>query len=104
MINQNSSIIVIGEKAGIKEAADLHSRIDCSLKDCSVIEIDCSETKDFDLTFVQILLAARKTAEKNGKAFRLAPSAPDALLRLLERGGFTGGAGEKTTETAFWQA
>ena len=52
------------------------------------ISIDCTEASEVDLTFVQLLIAARVTTRRLGRPVCLA-SAPDgALLDTLTRGGF----------------
>jgi ABC-type transporter Mla MlaB component len=55
--------------------------------DDSVV-IDVSEVGDADLTFVQLIEAARRTAAAQSKTLALAAPASGALLAVLERGGF----------------
>lgn len=53
----------------------------------SHVEIDCSAVSEADLTLVQLLLSARKTAEHDGKRLTLAAPASGALLDALARAG-----------------
>jgi len=72
------------------------------------IAIDCSAAGDIDLTFVQLLIATRISADLLGKTVRLAGSPDGALLNTLTRGGFRivpdrSSAGHDPAETdGFW--
>jgi ABC-type transporter Mla MlaB component len=75
------------------------------------LAIDCSAATEIDLTFVQLLVAIRVSAQRLGGTVSLA-SAPDgALLDTLTRGGFravretngTGGSVDANA-AAFWFA
>ncbi len=63
-----------------------------------VVEVDCSDANSFDLSFVQLLLSARRTA---GERVRLAMPLPAALQDVLQRGGFLA---QGCMDLAFWQA
>lgn len=49
---------------------------------------DVAEDAVIDLTFIQLLESARRTARETGVAFGLAAPATGALRETLERGGF----------------
>ncbi len=51
-------------------------------------ELDLSQLQDADLSFLQLVEAARKSAAAKGKRFRLAAPASPHLVSLLERAGF----------------
>ena len=51
------------------------------------VEIVCGAVGEADLTLVQLLLSARRTAEQSGKRVTLAAPASGALLDALRRGG-----------------
>lgn len=63
--------------------------------------LDLSEVMDVDISFLQILLAARKSALANGQAFKLSAPPSPKLVELLFRAGFIK-AGESPDQT-FWQ-
>jgi anti-anti-sigma regulatory factor len=69
------------------------------------ISIDCCNATEVDLTFVQLLVAARVTGQLLGKTVSLAGPPDGALLYTLTRGGFTvvgeSEAGSSAPE-AFW--
>ena len=67
------------------------------------ILLDCAAATEVDLTFVQLLIAARISAQGLGKEIALAASPDGALLDTLSRGGFRV-ACEKGAEgtSTFW--
>jgi hypothetical protein len=52
------------------------------------IDIDCSDATEIDLTFIQLLIAARLSTGAAGRRLSLAPCQNGALLDTLARGGF----------------
>jgi ABC-type transporter Mla MlaB component len=67
------------------------------------IEVDCSAATEIDLSFVQLLLAARSGAQGAGKSLGLAQPASGVLRDALERGGFLGTVpGQAMADEAFW--
>ncbi len=79
----------------------VHAELSQALSKDTAIIIAVDAAADTDLTFVQLIEAARREAERKGSTFRLAEPASGSLLETLDRGGFLGdGAG---TNAAFWQ-
>jgi hypothetical protein len=69
----------------------------------AVVEIDCGAAQDADLSLVQLILAARMSAQRAGKTVVLARPASGALLDVLQRGGFLSAVTDKATaDQAFW--
>ena len=66
-------------------------RVMAALQANQAVEIDCRDATDIDLTFVQLLLAARRSAASQGRSLTLAGPAEGALLAALQRGGFLPG-------------
>lgn len=54
------------------------------------IDIDMATLTEVDLSFVQLVLAARAHLEHEGAQLRLAQPAGPALVALLDRAGFLG--------------
>jgi ABC-type transporter Mla MlaB component len=68
-----------------------------------MLEIDCQAVDEVDLSFIQLLLAARKSAAMAGRTIRIAPPATGALLQALERSGVLGAqTGGDAAERRFW--
>jgi hypothetical protein len=51
-------------------------------------DIDCSAATEIDLTFIQLLIAARLSTGAAGRRLSLAPGPNGVLLDTLTRGGF----------------
>jgi ABC-type transporter Mla MlaB component len=52
------------------------------------IDIDCSAASEIDLTFIQLLIAARVSTCAAGRSLSLTPCPNGVLLDTLTRGGF----------------
>jgi ABC-type transporter Mla MlaB component len=66
------------------------------------LTLDLSEVEEADLTFVQLIVSAQRTAEAQGVNLALAAPAPEPILQVLERGGFIGPAPDARRD--FWLA
>ena len=65
-------------------AAELASQLERN----DAIELDLTAVTDADVSFLQLVCAARRQAERDGKSLRLAMPVHDVLAALLERAGF----------------
>jgi len=65
-------------------------------------EIDCSNVEEVDLSFIQLLLAARSSARQSGRTVRLAQPASGPLHDALLRGGFLEAIDGREADRAFW--
>jgi ABC-type transporter Mla MlaB component len=54
----------------------------------SIISIDCSAATEIDLTFVQLLIATRISAQRLNRTIVFDPRPDGVLLDTLTRGGF----------------
>jgi ABC-type transporter Mla MlaB component len=82
-----TTIEFVGELT-IKTIADAHSDLAAALTASDAVQAQVAEDAAVDLTFVQLLQSARRTAREAGAAFGLAAPAAGALRETLERGGF----------------
>jgi hypothetical protein len=80
--------ISLSGDATIRGIGDVHQKISSALHENEEVEVDIGELADFDLTFVQLVEAARRTATNTGKKLALASPASGPLLEMLQRGGF----------------
>jgi hypothetical protein len=62
------------------------------------VRAQVAENAVIDLTFVQLIESARRTARETGAAFALATPAAGQLRETLERGGFLASADDQE----FW--
>jgi hypothetical protein len=85
----------------VRTAEQSHSLLLETFRSASSITVDCSKIAEADLSLVQLLLSARKSAAAAGKKLTLSHAAEGALGSVLARGGFLtedSPAGER----AFW--
>ena len=72
------------------DALQGHAQVAANIADDAVV----------DLTFVQLMESARRSAREGGKDLSLAAPASGLLLETLQRGGFL--AGDDAARRAFW--
>jgi anti-anti-sigma regulatory factor len=88
------------ERVSIRNIKQVHAELlDCVNKRDEV-EIDLENSIEIDLSLIQLIEAARKTAETSGKSISLTRPANDTVRAALERAGlfdsFT------SDDTKFW--
>ncbi|WP_191013314.1 STAS domain-containing protein [Treponema zioleckii] len=65
--------------AGIEQAHALSDELLQAFKDSSDVRLDISEVEDIDITGIQVIIAARKEAEKQQKNFYITGKIPPAI-------------------------
>ncbi|GAA0529296.1 anti-anti-sigma regulatory factor [Rhizomicrobium palustre] len=73
----------------IRTATDTHHLLQTALQKRTDIAIDMAHTDDIDLTLIQLLVSAAKTARQSGSAITLPDPLPEQVSALLTRGGFS---------------
>ncbi|SIT20206.1 STAS domain-containing protein [Insolitispirillum peregrinum] len=74
-----------------------------SAGDVQTVWLDCMPTDEMDISFLQLLLAARKMGQARGIAVSLTAPATDALADTLARAGLARpGDGGKGWFDSFW--
>ncbi len=81
----------------IRESEDAAQVLRRALNDHSSLVLDCEEVEEADLTFLQLLIAARRSARRGGKDLVLTTTARGPLLAALDRAGI-----RPEGEHAFW--
>jgi hypothetical protein len=65
--------------------------------------LDCTAVGETDLSFVQLILAARRSAAEAGRKFAVRQPMPAQLCDVLRRGGFRlGDAAQDACDPAAW--
>ena len=72
----------------IRSMANVHRQLLDAFAGHSSVTGRVADDAAVDLTFVQLIESARRSARDDGKTFRLASAATGSLLETLERGGF----------------
>ena len=87
----------------IREAERIQSQLLQAVREQEKIVVDCGAATDIDLSFVQLILAARKSAAALGKTLTVIPPASGALQDILWRTGILPSpAGPLPAEQSFW--
>jgi anti-anti-sigma regulatory factor len=71
----------------IREAEDVSRILRDALSIHSFVVLDCDEVEEADLTFLQLLIAGWRSAQRDGKQFGLTATARGPLLAALDRAG-----------------
>jgi ABC-type transporter Mla MlaB component len=94
-------LILTGE-ISLQSIESIHAKL-LEMAGQPVVEIDCGGVTEADLSLVQLILAARSSAQKSARAITLAHPAAGALLETLRRGGLIkAGSDQLTADRAFW--
>jgi hypothetical protein len=81
-------VYVVPPKVNIRNIKDVHSEFLTHVKNSAAIEIDLDGCEDADLSLIQLLESARKSAAADNKSISLTKPANDIVLSTLERAGF----------------
>lgn len=103
MADGSPRIFHVTGAAGLRDIARLAAELSQVLAAPGPLEIDCSGIAETDLSFVQLLLAAHRTAQSAGKTLTLVIPATGPLAALLAAAGFVDHAGRPLTpEGGLW--
>ncbi|MGR9170903.1 STAS domain-containing protein [Rhizobium sp. KDH_Rht_773_N] len=81
--------ISLPEALSIRNASEVYTKIINQFRDSNNVTLSLPENAEADLSFLQLIEAARRQAKATGKTFTLSAPASGSLLRVLERAGFT---------------
>jgi hypothetical protein len=79
-----------------------HERLVTAMAEHQSIEIHCNAVTEFDLSLIQLVLAAKRSADRAGKTLALAAPATGNLHTALDRAGFLAAAVGESGGEAFW--
>lgn len=91
--------VSVPEHCSLQTATHLHEGLCQAFEQPDPIELDLDALVEGDLSLIQLLVAARATANAAGRALSLARPANPALAALLERSGLVPGCPDEIT---FW--
>jgi len=77
-----------------------HERLLAAMAEHQAVEIHCNAVTELDLSLIQLVLAAKRSADKAGKSLTLAASATGKLRAALDRAGFL--AVDEAGDENFW--
>ncbi|HVW93343.1 MAG TPA: STAS domain-containing protein [Devosia sp.] len=101
MSGATSHIIELRGNLGVRDAARLAQALLQALERYAAVTVDAGALESADISILQVLAAARKSAAKAGRP--LALTSGEALTRTLIKAGFLAADGSPATpEGAFW--
>ncbi len=77
--NSDRETVKWNGNAGIEQAHALQESLLQAFEKSSDVRLDISEVEDIDITGIQIVISARKEAEKQGKLFYITGKIPPAI-------------------------
>lgn len=92
------SLLSLASPLTIRRADAIGGALLAAMHDSTVVSLDLPEDGSFDLSFVQVVEAARIHARAQGKHLSLATPASGPLLALLEGTGFL----SNPDSSSFW--
>jgi anti-anti-sigma factor len=72
----------------VRSVETVHADLAAALEQHAMVIVDCSAATEIDLSAIQLLLAARRTAQRADKTLMLAGTDNAVLRTALLRGGF----------------
>lgn len=103
MSNQTAHVVDLGTEPSIKSVAELRDRLITAIAEHDAITVSAEQAASVDLSVLQVLASAHRSAGAAGKTITLAAPREGALQQALKKAGFLSPAGEPLTrEGAFW--
>jgi anti-anti-sigma regulatory factor len=93
-------VYAVPSKVNIRTIKDIHSEFLAHVKNNAAVEIDLQACEEIDLSLIQLLESARKSAEADNKRISLTKPANDIVLSTLKRAGLT--EAFSAADTKFW--
>ena len=84
----DTTVLTVTGDLTIRGVSALHEQFSDSLRDYSEVKVSIADHSAVDLTFIQLVESARRTARETDRTFSLADPASGPLLDALRRGGF----------------
>ena len=87
-IQSDAATLPLDGSLTVRTIGAVHAALVEALARNDAVQVDCTGAASVDLSLIQLLLAARRSADEAGKHLTLAAPAGGVLLAALERGGF----------------
>lgn len=97
---QLSAQLALTGRLSLATVSETHARLQGALADQRHLTLDISDVSEVDLSFVQVVESARKSAAQMGGGVSLAQPADGALRTVLANGGFLSRPDDE--RSAFW--
>jgi ABC-type transporter Mla MlaB component len=80
-------VITLSGDLTIRHASEIQAYLAGRIEKFASIELDCTAVTDTDLSFLQLLIAARNSAIASGKSIRVKPDRAGCVGELARRAG-----------------
>jgi hypothetical protein len=80
-------VYAVPPKVNIRNIKDVHSEFLTHIENTAAIEVDLDGCEDVDLSLIQLIESARKSAKAGKKNISLTKPANDIVLSTLKRAG-----------------
>jgi ABC-type transporter Mla MlaB component len=98
--SSENAVVAFSGPLVVRTAKATHEALCAAFKAPGAVELNLTEVSEVDLSFVQIVEAARRSAAAAGREIRLSNPAEGALRDVLDLGGFL--APGDAARLAFW--
>jgi len=96
----NNNLISFVDDVTVSNIIKAYEELEAALRQDAPLVVDIDGVEEIDLTFVQLLEAARRKAARTGRDLSLRHPAGGAVLEVLRRGGFLDD--ETSASAQFW--
>ncbi len=95
--------IALEGRLGLRDVRATHKRLDEAMNAAAEIDVDLGAVTEIDVSHIQLLAAARKSAEQSGRTLRLNAPAGGAFHAAVVRIGLLGADGGcRRPDENFW--
>ncbi|MFN3512344.1 MAG: lipid asymmetry maintenance protein MlaB [Phenylobacterium sp.] len=80
---EDSYTVSLQGALNLRDAPAIREQLLAAIGEHEAVDLDLSGVESIDVALVQVLLAARKSADANGRILRLAPSPPGEACGVI---------------------
>ena len=97
--------VVLSGSLSLRSAAEIRNQLLIALDEADTVNILLQDVEDVDLSLIQILCSAHRSAHARGKSFVMPESLPDMFVQIVEDAGFQGhiGCSDSGAEGCVWK-
>jgi ABC-type transporter Mla MlaB component len=82
--------LVLEGELTLQQVRPLHEELRSSMGNVRKLDVDISGVEEADLSFLQLLCSAHRTAVKTGKTLNLIEDIPEVVRQAMELNGYSG--------------
>ena len=97
--------VLLSGSLSLGSAAEIRNQLLIALDEADTVNIMLQDVEDIDLSLIQILCSAHRSAHARGKSFIMPESLPDMFTQVIEDAGFKGhiGCSNSGAEGCVWK-